>query len=373
MGERAEGPDPVLLTARLCAARSYSGEEDAAAAVVEEALRAAGIAPRRFERNVWAERGTGSRTLLFNSHLDTVPAGPGWTRDPWTPEEKDGRLYGLGANDAKSCVAAMLAAFLALPDPGDRGRIVFTATAEEEAPAKGAPPGSSRGLEHLLPHLGAIHGAIVGEPTGGAICPGQRGRAVLRLVAEGRAGHASRPHEGVNAIEIAAADVLAVAGLAREIAEADRDALLGAPTIQATLVEGGTQSNVIPARAVLTLDVRTTPRFDNARAPAEIQARCRSRVEVVQARFRPLVTGDDALVLRAARAALPEATVRAFGGVSDLYHCAYAPSGAIPGLLFGPGESAQSHQADEFVRVDAVRRAAASYRRIAEAFLTSAS
>jgi acetylornithine deacetylase len=360
-------PDPVELTARLCAERSYSGEEDAAAAVVEEALRAAGIEPRRFERNVWAERGSGARTLLLNSHLDTVPAGPDWTRDPWQPEIEKGRLYGLGANDAKSCVAAMLCAFLAF-DPGERGRLVLAATAEEEGPAPGAPPGSSRGLEHVLPLLGAVHGAVVGEPTGGAICPGQRGRAVLRLHAEGRAGHASRPHEGVNAIEIAAADVLALAALAREVAAADADPLLGAPTIQATLVEGGTKSNVIPARAAVTLDVRTTPRFDNDRAPREVQARCRSRVEVVQARFRPLVTPEDAPVLRAARAALPHAHVRAFGGVSDLYHCAYAPSGRIEGLLFGPGESAQSHQADEFVGVDAVRGAAQSYRRIAEAF-----
>jgi acetylornithine deacetylase/succinyl-diaminopimelate desuccinylase-like protein len=89
----------------------------------------------------------------------------------------------------------------------------------------------------------------------------------------------------------------------------------------------------------------------------------------VQARFRPLVTSEDSAILRAARKAIPLAPVRAFGGVSDLYHCAYAPTGSIPGLILGPGESAQSHQADEFVRVDAVRHAAESYRRIAEGFL----
>ncbi len=362
--------DPVALTARLVERKSLSGEEDAAADVIAEALAAAGFTPRRVERNVIAERGRpGAPALLFNSHLDTVPAGPGWTRDPWSATIEDGKLYGLGANDAKSCVAAMLAAFVAAPDPAARGgRLVFAATAEEEGPAPGAAPGASRGLEVVLRHLGPLAGGVIGEPTGLAICPGQRGRMVLRLVAEGRAGHASRPHEGVNAIEIAAADVVRVKEFADSMADRSRDALLGAATIQATLVEGGTKSNVIPARCAVTLDVRTTPRFDNGSAPREIQAIVRSRLEVVQGRFRPLVAPEGAAVLRAARKALPDAPIRAFGGVSDLFHLAGAPSGPAPGIILGPGQSAQSHQADEFVSVEAVRAAAAAYARIAAEF-----
>jgi acetylornithine deacetylase len=352
--------DAVDLTARLVAAKSYSGEEDAAALVIEDALRAAGFTPRRVERNVWAERGTGARALLLNSHIDTVPAGPGWTRDPFKPAVEGGKLYGLGANDAKSCVAAMLAAFVAAPDPGARGRIVFAATAEEEGPAPGGTPGQCRGLEVLLPHLGKLAAGVIGEPTGLAICRGQRGRMVLRLVAEGRSGHAARPQEGINAIDLAANDIRAL----RVLTTGLPDPFLGVPTIVPTLIEGGTKSNVIPARCAVTLDVRTTPGFDNDKALKEIRGLVVSKVEVVQGRFTPHMTPDEADIVRAARAALPAAEVRPFGGVSDLFHL-----GAVPGVIVGPGQGAQSHQADEFVSVDAIREAARAYGRIIEEML----
>ena len=389
--------DPVALTARLVEARSYSGEEDAAADVIEAALRDSGLEPRRVERNVWAARGSGERGLLFNSHLDTVPAGPGWTRDPWRAEVVDGKLYGLGSNDAKSCVAAMLAAFVAAPDPGARGRLVFCASAEEEGPGPGAAPGAGcRGLEITLPHLGKLAGAVIGEPTNLAICAGQRGRTVLRLVCEGKSGHASRPHEGVNAIELAARALASLSPLLSDDA-LGADGLLGRATLCPTLIEGGTKSNVIPARCAITIDCRTTPGFDNATAarrlaevasvlapfdPTSRSARGRGsvesggrdtgsnlegqvRVEVLNARFQPVVTPRDSAIFRAARSALPGAEVRALGGVSDLFHVAQL---GIPGVIVGPGQGAQSHQADEFVRADAVRAAAAAYQRIAEEF-----
>jgi acetylornithine deacetylase len=356
--------DPIPILAALVETPSLSGAEGAACAVVERAVDLAGCRARRFENNVWCEKGSGERGLLFNSHLDTVPAGPGWTRDPHRAEIAGDRLYGLGATDAKSCVAAMLAAFVEAEDPGPRGRLVFAATAEEET--GGASSGD--GLERLLPHLGPLAAGVVGEPTAFAICNGQRGLARVVLTAEGRAGHASRPWEGVNAIEIAAEDVLALRALAAEIFDGGADPATGRPTIQATLVQGGTKANVIPARCEVTLDVRTTAAFDNDRAIERIRAAVKSRVDVRSSRFRPFATPPEAAIVRAARGVLPEAAVKPFGGVSDLFFLARAPGGPLPGIILGPGDGAQSHQADEWVSVDAVRRAAGVYGAIARAF-----
>lgn len=352
--------DPVALLAELIATPSLSGEEDAAAEVVARALRAVGLEPRRFEANVFCERGTpGAPALLFDSHLDTVPVAPGWRRDPYRPEvDPEGRMFGLGATDAKSCVAAMAAAFAAVPEPPAGRRLVFAATAEEEGHAR-----RGNGLERLLPHLGDIAGAVIGEPTGGAICVGQRGLVRAVIVCEGRAGHASRPEEGTNAIEIAAEDVLALRALAREAAESGVDPLLGAPTIQATLIAGGTKANVIPARCEVTLDVRTTRRFDNEAALVRIGAAVRGRVEVKSARYRPLATNPQAPIAAAARRALPAAAVKAFRGVSDLFFV------GPRGIILGPGDGAQSHQADEFVRIDAVRAGVDAYARVAREYL----
>lgn len=346
--------DPITILEALVETPSLSGQEGAAADVVARALELAGSTPRRFENNVWCEKGGGARGLLFNSHLDTVPAGPGWTREPHRAAQEGGRLYGLGATDAKSCVAAMLAAFVAAPDPGARGRLVFAATAEEETGGTSA----GDGLERLLPSLGALAAGVVGEPTAMAICNAQRGLVRAVIVAEGRAGHASRPREGVNAIEIAAADVLALVALAAEI-EAS-----GA-TIQATLIQGGTKANVIPARCEVTLDVRTTRGLDNEAAAARIRAAVKGRVDVRSARFQPFVTAPEDPIVAAARRALPASEVRPFGGVSDLFFLARA---GVPGVIVGPGDGAQSHQADEFVSVEAVRRAAGAYARIAAEF-----
>ncbi|GMU80440.1 MAG: acetylornithine deacetylase [Planctomycetota bacterium] len=358
--------DPIGLLADLVAAKSYSGQEGPAADVMEAALRRAGLAPQRIGHNVICTRGRGSKTLLFNSHLDTVPASDRWTRDPWKPEIVDGRLYGLGATDAKSCVAAMAAAFAAASDPGDRGRLIFTATTEEETGGASGPDG----LETVLPTLGRISAGIVGEPTKLNICNGQRGlvRAFLRAI--GQAGHASRPWEGSNAIEKAAEDILAIKRLAAEVGEDYQDPAAGKPTIQCTVIAGGTAPNVIPDRCDITLDVRTTRFWGNNVAISTIRSVVRSELEVKSARFLPVSTDPEDPIILAARAALPDAQLRPFGGVSDLFFLVADPAGPVPAILIGPGDGQQSHQPDEFVSVEMVRRAAAAYREIASRYLS---
>lgn len=354
--------DPVALLKRLVEAKSYSGQEAPAADVVEAALRDAGFAPRRIGDNVVCERGRGARTLLLNSHLDTVPASNAWTRDPWKVAIEDDLLYGLGATDAKSCVAALAAAFAAAGDPGERGRLVFSATTEEESGGMGKP----NGIETVLPTLGPLHAGIVGEPTKLNICNGQRGLVRIILHAEGQAGHASRPWEGVNAIEIASEDVLTIRNVARQVGEDFPDPAAGKPTIQATLISGGTAPNVIPDRCDVTLDIRTTRDWNNAAAIGHIREVVKSALEVKSKRFLPVSTDVSDPLIRVAQEVLPQADVRPFGGVSDLFFLTALPQGPIPCFLLGPGDGRQSHQPDEFVSIAMVRKAVDAYRAIAE-------
>jgi acetylornithine deacetylase len=180
---------------------SVSGDEGRLADRIVGICGDAGVSAARRGRNVVAQRGDGGPRLLLNSHLDTVPPVEGWSADPWSPRLSDGRLVGLGANDAKASVAAMLEAFLTAPLPGS-GRLVFAATCDEET--------GGEGMETLAAGL-AFDDAIVGEPTV------HRGRLPERAreAPSDRArpgGHAARPHLADNAIVRAAKDVLAVEG-----------------------------------------------------------------------------------------------------------------------------------------------------------------
>ena len=187
----------VQRLAEFVAIPTVSGQEGRLADRIAEICGEAGVPATRRGRNVLAARGEGSPCLLLNSHLDTVPPVEGWSADPWTPRVEGERLVGLGSNDAKASVAAMLEAFLAAPLPG-RGRLLFAATCDEET--------GGEGLEKLVADL-AFDAAIIGEPNGFAVAVSQKGLVKLKLTARGRAGHAARPHLADNAIVRAARDV----------------------------------------------------------------------------------------------------------------------------------------------------------------------
>ncbi len=338
----APDEDPVALLRELVRLRSVSGEEAAVRDRLAAWIRERGGTSRTEGRNLLWSVGDGPRRLLLTSHTDTVPVAPGWDGDPFDPGTDPARIRGLGSSDAKASVVAMAAACVRLAREGlPRGAsVLLAAVCDEEVGGEGMPV--------LAPKLPPCAGAVVGEPTGFAVCPAQRGLVRIEAVAHGKAGHASRPHEGVNAIEIATDDLARI----RALPLPPPHPLVGAATICATEIRGGTARNVIPAECRFTLDVRTTPGFDNVAAVAAIRAVCRSELAVVKDRIRPVETPADAAVVRAARAALPGAPVRGFGGVSDL-----AFLGGIPGIVLGPGDPARSHQPDEWIEADAVRRA----------------
>ena len=330
---------------------SVSGNEAALADRIAEMCADSGAAAgvERSGRNVWARRGQGSPCLLFNSHLDTVPPGAGWSADPWSPTVVAGRLVGLGASDAKASVASMLEAFLTAPMP-PVGSVIFSATCDEET--------GGEGLEKLAPRLD-FDAAVIGEPNGFTPAVSQKGLLKVRLVARGRAGHAARPRLADNAIVRAAEDILAIEALDFSA----RDPHLGGPTATPTVVRGGERSNVVPDTCEVTVDARTIGAFDNDAMLAAIRSAVRSDVEVLSSRLSPVSGDPEWKIARAASAAAGGAPIGGFPSVSDLAHV-----GGRPAVVFGPGDPAHSHAADESIAVADVLEAPAVYRRLIAGF-----
>ncbi|MEM8884509.1 MAG: M20 family metallopeptidase [Planctomycetota bacterium] len=324
--------DVVDLTRALVRRPSISGNEAACVELLADLLPDAKVSGR----NVWALKGEGDRTLLLNSHTDTVPHSKEWTRDPWDAALEDGKVRGLGANDAKGPLAALVTAFLRYDGPG---RLLLAATCDEEI--------GGEGLGTLRPELPPIHAAIVGEPTGCVPCSGQRGLLRLRLHVEGKRAHASRPWQGENAIFGAARALGAIEALDL----GPPHSMLGPATAQVTMIEGGVAKNVIPPACVMEFDGRTHPEMDNTRLRELVENAVDCRVELVSDRFQPCFTPTDDPIVRATGQ-----EPQVFGGVSDLFWVR-----DVPGVVMGPGRSEQSHAADEWIEVEQLERGVAVY------------
>src|SRR5581483_97256 len=300
--------DLLALHRRLVAMPSVSGQEATLAGWLEDLFWERGLRPLRLGDTLLVIAGDDAAAgaadlpaprplLLLDTHLDTVPPAPGWTRDPFTPESVDGRVFGLGSNDAKASVAAMTAAFLALA----RTQLPFAlglALVEAEE-TRGT--GTKRALEDLASRGVPLLGAVFGEPTRLDVAVAQKGLLLLELEARGESCHAANADAlGVpNAALVLARDLLALAGA--ELAP--RHARLGATTVQPTVLRAGEARNVVPAQASAVLDVRTTPAMSHGDVVARVRERVASDVRVLSDRLEPRETDEGALVVRAARAA----------------------------------------------------------------------
>ncbi|MFI5402839.1 MAG: M20 family metallopeptidase [Planctomycetota bacterium] len=342
--------DVVELTRALVRIPSVSGNEQGCVALLREMLVGAKVAGR----NIFATRGSGEDTLLLNSHMDTVPASPEWTIDPHGADLSGGKVHGLGANDAKGPLAALVCAFLKAKVPA-RGRLVLAATCDEET--------GGEGLGTLLPLLPPVSASIIGEPTSLEACSCQRGLLRLRLIARGKRAHAARPWQGENAIEKAARDVIRLAQLPLPV-----HPLLGTATVQVTMVKGGVRTNVVPPECTLEVDARTVPELDNKALHALVKSLVESEVDLVSERIAPVETAPDARIVQAALVAAGQKTPRAFGGVSDLFHVR-----AAPGIVLGPGRSEQSHAADEWIETEQLERGVEVYGRVIAGYFEGAS
>jgi acetylornithine deacetylase len=350
--------DVLDLAAELVRIPSVSGDEAAVVARIRDVLAGWALAPKVSGRNVWCAvegaRGPG-RTLLLQAHVDTVPSSSEWTRDPWDAERAAGRIHGLGSNDTKGGCAAMMHAVRDLASARDfAGTLVLAATCDEET--------GGQGLEALRPELPPLTGAVIAEPTELRVAAAQRGLMRIVVRVEGRAAHAARPWQGVNAIERAMEDLAAV----RAIPHEREHPLLGRATCTPTLVEGGTKANVVPSLARFTLDVRPTPEYPNAWWAEQVPAALRhGEVELLRGRMVPVTTDPADPLVRAALAATGTAVPVAFGGVSDLFHVR-----DVPGIVLGPGLPEVSHTADEWVEEAQVARAVSVYRELARSYLS---
>jgi acetylornithine deacetylase len=348
--------------AQYVAVPSVSGNEAALADQIAAEFAAAGLEVCREGNNIWSQLGDAPRPrLLLNSHLDTVPPGEGWTGDPWTPRRSAGRLIGLGANDAKGCVTAMIEAFLATyKDYQDSGKLggtlVLALTAQEET--------TGEGLAEVLDRLNPLDAAVVGEPTGLVPMTAQRGLLILRGVARGRTAHPANtpPEAAENAVAVAAEDVLRL----REFDWGPAHPRLGRAHGNVTMMRGGIAHNVIPDTCEYCLDIRTTPLESHAALLARLKTHLRSELIVRSDRLVPIETPEDSPIAKAACRATgkqPEGSRT----MSDMVFLA-----GIPAVKLGPGQSARSHTRDEFILESELLDGAAAYREIIRLFFATA-
>lgn len=328
---------------------SFSREETAVADFLEAAWKQDGHTVRRFGNNLWmmSDLFDPSRpTILFNSHIDTVKPVSGWTRDPFQPEEtEDDLLFGLGSNDAGASVVSLYAAFCLLTQKGEQPyNLIFLASAEEEVSGK-------NGIESVLPMLPPITFAIVGEPTGMRPAVAEKGLMVLDCVSHGKAGHAAR-NEGINAIYQALPDIewFRTHRFERE------NPYLGPVKMSVTVIQAGTQHNVVPDRCSFVVDVRSNGCYSNRELYDEICAAVRS--EVTARSFRLNASQLDASHPFLQRTEL--LGLEPFGSPT-LSDQALIP---VPSIKIGPGDSARSHSADEYIRLPEIREAIDLYVRL---------
>ena len=342
--------EAVSLLSHLIATPSVSRDERRAADIMEEELTRCGFTPHREANNVWAI-GPCQRedrpTLLLNAHIDTVKPVASYTRNPYEPSLEDGTLYGLGSNDCGGGLVSLLQVFREL-SASERCpyNLVYLASAEEEVSGK---DGISRALP-LLPHVDV---AIVGEPTGMQPAVAEKGLMVVDITAHGKSGHAAR-NEGVNAIYEALDDLCWIRS--HRFDRVSR--FLGPTKMHATVVNAGTQHNVVPDECKIVVDVRTNELYTNEEVFDIISSHCKSECRARSFRLHSSrIDLNHPLVERCVALGL-----QPFGSptLSDQALMPFAS------LKLGPGQSARSHSADEYIKVSEIEHAIGLYLRLLE-------
>ena len=336
--------DAVQLLKKLIATPSVSRNEKDAADIMEQTIRSYGFEPQREANNLWIidpHYDESRPTLLLNAHIDTVKPVASWRRDPFSPDGEDGGLYGLGSNDCGGGLCSLLQIFRMLTEKPQSYNLIYLASAEEEVSGK---DGITRALP-LLPHIDL---AIVGEPTGMNPAVAEKGLMVLDVIAHGKSGHAAR-NEGVNAIYEALDDMRWI----RDYKFEKVSEFLGPTKMTLTVVNAGTQHNVIPDKCTMLVDIRTNEFYDNEEVYELIRQHLKSEVKAHSFRLKSSRIDPEHPLIRKCVAM----GMKPFGSptLSDqaLMH--------FPSFKLGPGESSRSHSANEFIRISEIRDAIAKY------------
>lgn len=341
--------EAIQLLKELIATPSFSKEEDQTASLLCLFLGTKGIIHTRVGNNVFALNKMYDETkptILLNSHHDTVKPNPQYTKDPYSPIIEDGKLFGLGSNDAGGCLVSLLAVFLYYYDQaGLKYNIVFAATAEEEISGTG-------GIEYTLPYLPKIDCAIVGEPTQMQMAVAERGLMVLDCISHGKAGHAAR-NEGENAITKSLRDIEWFNSyLFPKVSD-----LLGANKMSVTVIETENKAhNVVPAICKFVVDTRINELYSFEEVLEIIKTNVQCEVKPRSTRLRSTSIGLEHPLVKAGTS-----LKRTYYGSPTTSDKALMP---FPSLKMGPGDSARSHTADEYIYIEEIKTGIELYIRL---------
>jgi len=334
----------IDLLKKLISIPSFSRDENGAADALHSYILSKNYDVNRIDNNLFLlspDFNSNKPTILLNSHIDTVKPVNGWTLDPFTPTEKDGKLFGLGSNDAGASLVSLLHAFFILNEKKQAYNLIFAASAEEEV-------SGANGMESLLKSLPKIDVAIVGEPTNMQMAIAEKGLMVLDCTATGKAGHAAR-NEGENAMYKAMQDIEWFKNY-RFTKTSDE---LGEVKMSVTMINAGTQHNVVPDTCTFVVDVRSNECYSNEELLKEIQTHVQCEIKARSTRLNSSsIDNNHILVKRGLKLGLST-----FGSPT-LSDQSLMP---FPSLKMGPGESARSHTADEFIYLKEIEDAIKIY------------
>jgi len=344
----------VLLLKQLIATPSFSKEEQDTANIISTFFEQQGVEYQRVGNNIYAKNkhyNISKPTILLNSHHDTVLPNKGYSLDPFNPLEKEGKLFGLGSNDAGGCLVSLIATFLHFYQQENTAyNIIFVASAEEEI-------SGVNGIELVLPKLGKIDFGIVGEPTLLEMAVAERGLMVIDCIAQGRAGHAAR-EEGENALYKAMEDINWIKNFKFEKVSA----LLGECRLSVTVIEtDNKQHNVVPGQCKFVIDARINElyNFDEIQEIFKLH---------LKSSFQPRSTR-----MKSTSIALDHPLVKAGIQLGKGYYGSPTTSDKalmpFPTLKMGPGDSARSHTADEFIYLREIEEGINCYIQLIEQIL----
>jgi len=342
--------ESVSLLQQLIKTPSFSGNEGAVADIVQRYLAGYSIKVKRKGNNLWCYNkyyDSTKPTILLNSHLDTVKPNEGYTNDPFCPEISSGKLYGLGSNDAGGCLVSLIATFLHFYCYQGLGfNLCLAATAEEENSGQ-------NGIKSVLPLLGKLELAIVGEPTLLQMAVAEKGNLVIDCISNGRSGHAAR-EEGDNAIHKCLKDL----DWFRNYQFPQQFSGLPPVKMTITIIKSGLQHNIVPALCEFTVDIRN----DDTYTQQEILDTIKKNVSC-QITVRPGSLG-------ASSVPIDHPIVRAGMAIGCKTYSSPTTSDqawlTIPSVKIGPGDSARSHSSDEFIYLEEIKKGINTYVRLLE-------
>ena len=341
----SSGVPYIDLIKEMISIPATSRNEHVRAGFLADTLRGMGHQVERVHNNLLVgSPGEDSRGkhILLNSHLDTVSPAEGWATDPYLPLHQGERITGLGSNDAGASVVAMIAAYdLMAPQIAGAVNLMLLISAEEEV-------SGANGITSVLPALGHLDGVIVGEPTGMNPAVAERGLMVLDGEVKGEAGHAARD-EGVNAIYKAMVDLHSISSLHFP----EQSDWLPAPGAQVTMISAGTGHNVVPDVCRYVVDVRSNDRYGNEKILEIIKDVCLADLVPRSTRLKPSILDKEHLLMET----IQWCGLKPFGS-STLSDMALIP---FPAVKMGPGDSARSHTAGEYILESEIKAGVKGY------------